>query len=90
VSEDPAHPPPDRFFAVVRRGETEIYQTLQQTFAEELDLMEVLWDRRVAERRAKRQGGVEPERRQGERRRSLPPTWATLGFVIARVQAEAR
>jgi hypothetical protein len=86
VSDAPAPPSSDRFFAVVRRDEAEIYQSLQHSFVDELALVEVIWDRRVAQRRAKPQGGVEAERRRGERRRPLPPTWTTLGFVIARVQ----
>jgi hypothetical protein len=41
----------------------------------------VIWDRRVAERRARRQAVVS-ERRRAERRRPAPEAWSKLGFAL--------
>jgi tetratricopeptide (TPR) repeat protein len=67
--------------AVVRRGEAELFATLQGHL-EALNLGQVIWDRRVAERR--REAAASPsERRRQDRRRGRPPTWDTRGFLVS-------
>ena len=67
--------------AVVRRGEADLFQTLQ-THLDALNLGEVIWDRRAVERRRRPAEGV-AERRRQDRRRPRPTTWDTLGFLVA-------
>jgi hypothetical protein len=67
------------YLAVVHRDYTEVFAFLQRHFAH--DSVEVLWDRRIDERRGIR-GGVAPERRRGDRRRPPPLTWTTLGMLL--------
>ncbi len=71
-----------RYLFVVRSGEFEVYRILRERL-EEPGLVEVIWDRRVRERRTV-VVPVEHERRRGERRGPPPATWATQGFLLAR------
>jgi hypothetical protein len=67
--------------AVVRRGEAELFEMLQGHL-NALNLGQVIWDRRLAERR--REPASSPrERRRQERRRARPATWDTLGFLVS-------
>jgi tetratricopeptide (TPR) repeat protein len=61
--------------AVVRRGEDELYRTLE-AHAAALDLRGVIWDRREEE------GGPAPPA-PGERRGPVPPGWDALGFLLS-------
>ena len=54
---------------VVARDRPDLYRYLSQTFADAKNV-EVIWDRRTAERRGTAEGGAR-ERRQRERRRRL-------------------
>ena len=63
---------------VVRRGATERFRLLQETFAQES--LTVLWDRRGAVRRRAQQP-VATERRRHDRRRQ-PDVWTGDGFII--------
>jgi len=69
------------YLAVVARGGLRAYLHLCQ--ASKSHPIEVVWDRRTEERRA-RQDSVGLDRRRRERRRSLPPQWQTLGYVLVR------
>jgi len=71
---------PARLLVIVRRGETERYELLQQELAEET--VRVVWDRRVGERR--RGTTIPDDRRRSERRGKPPATWSTLDFTIVR------
>jgi hypothetical protein len=65
----------------VRRGQAEIYRTLKADL-EERDVVEVIWDRRVGDRR--RSGETwSDERRRTERRGTAPEMWFTFGFLVA-------
>lgn len=82
-----AEPPekgPDRprppYLAVVRQGHDEVFEFLRHF--QEANLTEVLWDRRLGDRRAA-EGSTEPDRRVGERRGLSSPSWDALGFVLA-------
>jgi hypothetical protein len=73
------------YLAIVRQGHDEVFEFLRH-FQEE-NLTEVLWDRRVAERRGE-EGSTQPERRHSERRSLPSPTWDALGFVLAPLSKE--
>jgi hypothetical protein len=64
------------YLAVVRRGNTKVYEFLKEPF-EAQGLVEVVWERRIADRR-----------REG-RRRGVAETWDTLGFVLVRQGSES-
>jgi len=70
------------YLAVVRRGNTWIYDFLKEQF-ERQGLVQVIWDRRVEGRRTTRRA-VAPERRGRARRHPTPATWDTLGFILIR------
>ena len=68
---------------IVRRGQTERYRSLQNTFGDAPINAKVIWDRREQNRR--RQGAAaDEERRRRDRRAPLPSTWASLDFVVAK------
>lgn len=74
--------------AVVRRGHPEVFRILEETLASQP--VQVMWDRRVADRRrsgaARRQhpAGAGDDRRRGDRRSPPPLAWETLHFVFVR------
>ena len=77
LEEEALHPA----LAIVRRGEVELFDTLQGHL-NALNLGQVIWDRRVGDRR--REPAASPlERRRQDRRRSRPATWDTLGFLVS-------
>jgi hypothetical protein len=74
---------PPECLVIVRRGETEVYERLKAQFAG-VPNVQVIWDRRVRDRRVIIQD-VGNERRRGERRAPLDATmWTTRGYVLAR------
>jgi hypothetical protein len=74
----PGPPPP--LLAVVGRGHQARYRFLEQHLGGP-GFVEVIWDRRVEERRQARETGV-IDRRSSERRQPLPVTWSALAFVL--------
>ena len=68
--------------AVVRRGETEVFRILRDRITN-LDLADVIWDRRIEERRTAPSHALASERRRRARRGPPPVTWAPLGFALA-------
>ena len=66
------------YLVVVPRGERATYRALQVRVKDQ-GLVEVIWDRRVVDRRQTPTAG---RRRLGERRRPGDDTW-TLGFLVA-------
>jgi hypothetical protein len=74
---------PSRFayLMVVQRGDKDRFRFLSATFRDRP--VEVLWDRRVGDRRRSAEGAV-VERRSGDRRQSPPSSWDNLGFLVAR------
>ncbi len=77
---DRARDPTPHLF-VVHRAHTDVFGTLQEHFAGDPDV-QVIWDRRIADRRTTRQPGT-AERRLGERRGPPPATWTALGVLLA-------
>jgi len=72
------------FLMIVRRGQIERYEFLEKAFTDEP--IQVIWDRRIGERRGQTQP-TSMDRRQGERRRQLPTSWDVLDFVVAKEQS---
>ncbi|MGH7320813.1 MAG: hypothetical protein ACRELA_14470 [Candidatus Rokuibacteriota bacterium] len=68
------------YLAVVGRGHTSRFRFLQNHL-EGPGFVEVIWDRRVQERRNVREAGV-LDRRCGDRRQPLHATWTALSFVL--------
>jgi hypothetical protein len=78
--------PRGQHVVIVRRGETELYKTLQREFTQ-VPKVRVLWDRRSGDRRGRR---VAPraERRQQRDRRSRPPAmWEIQGYLFVRAES---
>jgi hypothetical protein len=68
---------------VVRRGEADLFRVLQERFARGPAPAQVIWDRRVRDRRVIIREDVS-ERREAERRGSAPATWSSHGFLMTR------
>jgi hypothetical protein len=78
-----------RYVVVVRRGEAEVFESLEEHFARGPDPTPVMWDRRVRDRRVIIQD-IAPERRRGERRAPIDATmWTERGFVVIRLDRAA-
>ena len=75
-------------YAIVRRGQAEIFRTLKADL-EEQDVVEVIWDRRVNDRRRSHESPPS-ERRRTERRGAAPEMWFTFGFLVAPQVARPR
>jgi site-specific recombinase XerC len=74
-----------RFLVVVRRGEAEVFESLQEHFALGPDPTPVIWDRRIRDRRVIIRDAA-PDRRHGERRAPIEAKlWTERGFVVVRV-----
>jgi hypothetical protein len=80
---DPVDPAMSRlaYLMVVQRGDEDRFRFLCSTFRDRA--VEVVWDRRMSDRR-KSAGGPSVDRRSGDRRQSLPNSWNNLGFLVAR------
>lgn len=76
---------------IVRRGKTDRFRYLQEAFAD--DPVEIMWDRRVEDRR-QRPDGAAVERRHGERRHvpgeGHPPDWEFRRSLERRLRPEVR
>jgi hypothetical protein len=73
---------------VVRAGAIDRFAALRAAFGPEG--VEVVWDRRFAERR-RPPAGPSPglERRRRERRGPIPASWALLDFLVVPARARA-
>jgi hypothetical protein len=76
----------DRFVAVVKRGATETFAVLAEHFAEQ-GHVEIIWDRRVTDRRREVRPSVS-ERRLRERRTNPTTTWSTVTYLVFPRRAE--
>jgi hypothetical protein len=65
---------------VVRAGAVDRFAALRAAFAPEG--VEVVWDRRVGERRRSAVKSGTPERRRRDRRGPVPASWALLDFLV--------
>ena len=71
---------------IVARDRPDLYRYLSQTFADAQNV-QVIWDRRTAERRRDHTGERVPERRLGERRRraGMEEELRRVGYVFVTI-----
>jgi hypothetical protein len=70
------------YLMVVQRGDQDRFRFLNSTFGDrEVD---VVWDRRVSDRRRSDDGDAPLNRRSSDRRQAPPTSWNNLGFLVAR------
>ena len=69
------------YLMVVQRENHDRFRFLRSTFGDRS--VAVVWDRRMADRRRSSDGPA-VDRRAGDRRHDPPPSWANLGFLVAR------
>lgn len=73
---------PDPRFVIVRRGHFATFELLTRTFAGDPSV-QIIWDRRMGERRQAEGGPGNGERRRSDRRRVPPMQWGQLNYMIA-------
>ena len=66
---------------VVKRGEFQRFDDLYKVFVPN-GAADVVWDRRLRERRKTKPPSDVQERRQNDRRHTQPVSWTGLGFVV--------
>jgi hypothetical protein len=69
------------YLMVVQRGDQDRFRFLSTTFRDRP--VEVMWDRRVGDRRRSGEA-ASVDRRAGDRRNRPPSSWDNLGFLVAR------
>ena len=67
---------------IVRRGHFATYELLTRTFAGD-PTVQIMWDRRVGERRQSVDRPGSGDRRRSDRRRRPPMQWGQLNYMIA-------
>ena len=73
----------DARFVVVRRGHFATYELLTRTFSGDPSV-QIIWDRRMGERRQSTEGPGDGERRRSaDRRREPPAQWGQLNYIFA-------
>jgi hypothetical protein len=73
---------PDPRLVIVRRGHFATFELLTRTFAGDPSV-QIIWDRRVAERRRSTDRAGAGDRRRSDRRREPPPQWGQMNYMIA-------
>jgi hypothetical protein len=68
-------------FVIVRRGHFATFELLARTFADDPS-MQIVWDRRMAERRRAEAGPGHGERRSADRRHPPPAQWGQMNYMI--------
>jgi hypothetical protein len=72
----------DPRFVIVRRGHFATFELLTRTFADDPSV-QIIWDRRIGERRCAADDPGAGERRRADRRRMPPTQWGQLNYMIA-------
>lgn len=72
----------DPRLVIVRRGHFATYELLSRTFGDD-PTVQIIWDRRVSERRRAEGALGSSERRRNDRRRPPPTQWGQLNYMIA-------
>ena len=72
----------DRRLVIVRRGHFATFELLTRTFADDPSV-QIIWDRRIAERRLAVESPAEIDRRRSDRRRVPPTQWGQLNYMIS-------
>jgi hypothetical protein len=66
----------------VRRGHFATFELLTRTFADDPGV-QIIWDRRLSERRQPAVAGAQSDRRRSDRRRVAPLQWDQMNYMIA-------
>ena len=67
----------------MRRGHFATFELLTRTFADDPSV-QIMWDRRMGERRQSSEGPGNAERRSSSERRRVPPVqWGQLNYMVA-------
>jgi hypothetical protein len=72
----------DPRFVIVRRGHFATFELLTRTFSDDRSV-QIVWDRRIGERRRAAGDFSNGERRGTERRRIPPSQWGQLNYMVA-------
>ena len=72
----------DRRLVIVRRGHFATFELLTRTFADDPSV-QIIWDRRIGERRLAAESPAEIDRRRSDRRRVPPTQWGQLNYMIS-------
>jgi hypothetical protein len=72
----------DPKLVIVRRGHFATFELLTRSFAGDPSV-QIIWDRRMGERRLSAEGRDNGERRSSDRRRTPPPQWGQLNYMVA-------
>jgi len=67
---------------IVRRGHFATFELLTRTFADDPSV-QIIWDRRMSERRHSVEDQSNLDRRRSDRRRAPPMQWGQLNYMIA-------
>ena len=67
---------------IVRRGHFATFELLTRTFADDPSV-QIMWDRRMGERRHNGDRRPHSDRRRSDRRRTPPKQWVQLNYMIA-------
>jgi hypothetical protein len=67
---------------IVRRGHFATFELLTRSFADDPSV-QIVWDRRMGERRQSTEGRGNGERRTSDRRRNPPPQWGQVNYMVA-------
>ena len=74
---------------IVRRGHFATFELLTRTFVGD-PTVQIIWDRRMGERRRSTEGPGGVERRTStDRRRVPPPQWGQLNYMVASDEPES-
>lgn len=73
----------DPKLVIVRRGHFATFELLTRSFFNDPNV-QIIWDRRMGERRRSADGPADGERRRStDRRRTPPPHWSQLSYMVA-------
>ena len=73
----------DTSLVIVRRGHFATFELLTRTFADDAGV-QIVWDRRIGERRRVASSApVSAKRRMSDRRREPPMQWGQLNYMTA-------
>lgn len=72
----------DPRLVIVRRGHFATFELLTRTFAGDPSV-QIVWDRRMGERRQSAGDSAPRNRRRSDRRRVPPPQWGQMNYMIA-------
>ena len=76
------NPVDDPKLVIVRRCQFATFELLSRTFSGDPSV-QIIWDRRMGERRQSLDRPGNDERRRSDRRREPPSQWRQLNYVIA-------